>query len=138
MFHMGQVVSPLMTVCVGVAGIVGNFAGIDKVFSWWVQFLTWIVAPIAITIILDYWAFPARRLQYEDVEGADMTVNPAAFAAWIAGFGVGFYTGMTGAFSAFITGMATAGIVYYAWMRVAIARGTTPEIQVFGKRLGAA
>lgn len=109
-----------------------------KVFFWWVQFLTWIIAPIAITIILDYWAFPERRLQYEDVEGADMTVNPAAFAAWIAGFGVGFYTGMTGAFSAFITGMTTAGIVYYVWMRVAIARGTTPEIQVFGRRLGAA
>ncbi len=125
----------LMTVCVGIAGIVGNFAGIDRVFFWWVQFLTWIVAPIAITIILDYWAFPARRLQYEDVEGADMTVNPAAFVAWIAGVGVGSYTGMTGAFSALITGMATAGVVYYVWMRAAIARGTTPEIQVFGKRL---
>jgi hypothetical protein len=31
--------------------------------------------------------------------------------------------------------MATAGVVYYVWMRAAIARGTTPEIQVFGKRL---
>lgn len=125
----------LMTVGVGVAGIVGNFAGINKIFSWWVQFLTWIVAPIAITVILDYWAFPAKRLQYEDVRGADMTINPAAFVAWIVGFGVGFYTGVSGVFTALITGMASAGVVYYVWMRWALSKGTTPEIQIFGRRL---
>ena len=124
----------LATIGVGVVGFVGSYLGLDQIALWWVQFLAWVVGPIAITVILDYWAFPARRLRYESAGGADMDLNPAAFAAWIAGFLVGFYIGGNEIFSGLLSSMAVAGVIYYSWMRLALGRGTTPEAQLFGAR----
>ena len=125
----------LATTLAGVFGFLGSFLGLDQLANWWVGFLAWIVSPIAITVILDYWAFPERRRRYEDVRGADMRLNPAAFVAWIAGFAAGYFTGTYQLFSGLITSMATAGIIYYVWMRLALARGTTPERQLGLKEL---
>ena len=70
------------------------------------------VSPIAITAMLDYWAFPEHRNRYEHAHGADMRLNPAAFGAWIAGFAAGYFTDTYQLFSVLITSMATAGIIY--------------------------
>ena len=124
----------LATIGVGVVGFIGSFMGLDKIALWWVQFLAWVVGPIAITVILDYWAFPQKRERYERADGADMNLNPAAFVAWIVGFLVGFYVGRNELFSGLLSAMLAAGLVYYGWMRLAISRGTTPEAQLFGKK----
>jgi cytosine permease len=124
----------IATVGVGLVGLIGSYAGLDQFAMWWVQFLAWVVGPIAITVILDYWAFAAKREQYERVDGADMNVNPAAFLAWLVGFLVGFYVGGNELFSGLLSSMAAAGIVYFIWMRLALSRGTTPEVQLFGSR----
>ncbi len=121
----------IATIGVGAVGFIGSFVGLDKYFMWWVQFLAWVVGPIAITVILDYWAFPQNRERYERADGADMNVNPAAFLAWIVGFLVGFYIGANEIFSGLLSSMLAAGLVYYVWMRYALAKGTTPEVQVF-------
>ena len=122
----------IATIGVGVVGFVGSFIGLDKFAMWWVQFLSWVVAPIAITVIIDYWALPQRRPLYERSDGADMNLNPAAFVAWVAGFLAGFYIGGNELFSGLLSAMLTAGLVYYTWMRLALARDTNPEAQVFG------
>ncbi|MBI4553166.1 MAG: cytosine permease [Candidatus Latescibacteria bacterium] len=119
------------TILTGLVGFAGSFLGLDKLANWWVGFLAWVVSPIAITVILDYWAFPERRGRYEHARGSDMNLNPAAFVAWAAGFAVGYYTGVTQLFSGLITSTLTAGLIYYGWMRFALARGTTPERQLF-------
>ena len=125
----------IATVGVGTVGFIGSFVGLDKFAGWWVQFLAWVVAPIAITVILDYWAFPQKRERYERADGADMNLNPAAFLAWIVGFLVGFYVGGNEIFSGLLSSMLAAGLVYYAWMRFALAKGTTPEAQFFGAKM---
>jgi cytosine permease len=122
----------LATLGVGVVGFIGSYLGLDQFAMWWVQFLAWVVGPIAITVILDYWAFPARRLLYERADGADMNLNPAAFAAWIVGFLTGFYIGGNEIFSGLLSSMLAAGLIYFGWMRLALGRGTTPEAQLFG------
>ena len=124
----------IATIGAGVIGLAGSFIGLDKFAVWWVQFLSWVVAPIAITVILDYWAFPERRSRYERADGAEMNLNPAAFTAWIAGFLAGFYIGGTELFSGLLSSGLVAGVIYYTWMRLALARGTTPEIQMFGTK----
>ncbi len=123
----------IATIGVGIVGFVGSFVGLDKFAMWWVQFLSWVVGPVAITVILDYWAFPAKRAQYERADGADMNLNPAGFLAWGVGFVVGFYIGGNELFSGLLSSMLAAGLIYYIWMRLALARGTTPEAQLFGK-----
>jgi cytosine permease len=122
----------IATVGVGVLGLVGSFIGLDRFAMWWVQFLSWVVAPIAITIIIDYWAFPEQRSRYEKTDGADMNLNPAAFVAWIAGFIAGYYVGGNELWSGLLSSAIVAGVIYYAWMRLAFAHGTTPERQLFG------
>ena len=124
----------LATIGVGVVGFIGSYLGLDQIALWWVQFLSWVVGPIAITVILDYWAFPARRLLYERADGADMNLNPAAFAAWIAGFVTGFYVGGNEIFSGLLCSMSAAGLIYFVWMKTALAKGTTPEAQLFGAK----
>ena len=90
------------------------------------------MAPIAIIVILDYWAFPSRRQRYESVQGAKMNLNPAAFTAWLVGFAVGWYVGgYTQIFSGLVSSMVSSGLVYYVWTRIAQAKGVTPEQQVF-------
>jgi cytosine permease len=132
-----EVTRRVATVGVGIVGLIGSFIGLDKFAMWWVQFLSWVVAPIAITVIIDYWALPQKRQQYEHADGADMNLNPAAFVAWIAGFFAGFYIGGNELFSGLLSAMLAAGVVYYGWMSLALGRGTTPEAQVFGtKRRG--
>ena len=120
----------LATVAVGTVGVVGSFLGLDKAATWWVQFLSWVVAPIATTVILDYWALPERRLRYEKAQGADMNLNPATFVAWLGGFLAGYYIGGNELFSGLLSSALVAALIYYPWMRLATARGTTPERQV--------
>ena len=88
--------------------------------------------PIAVTVILDYWAFPEDRSRYERADGADMNLNPAAFAAWGAGFVAGFYIGGNELWSGLLSSGLVAGLIYYGWMRLALTRGSTPEAQIFG------
>ena len=111
-------------------GLVGSFVGLDRFVNWYVQFLGWVVAPIAMTVILDYWAFPERRKRYQSAQGADMNLNPAAYAAWLAGFLVGFYVGQNQLFSGLISSMLASGLVYYGWMKWSLSRGLTPEQQM--------
>jgi len=110
--------------------------GPDQIFNFFLQFLAWLIGPISITVIIDYWLFPKKRNLYEAADGhPDMGINPAAYVAWVAGFLVGYYT--QDFFISLINGMVVTGIVYYLWMRVALGNGTTPENQLrklFGKQ----
>jgi cytosine permease len=115
----------MATVGVGVLGLVGSFIGLDKFAMWWVQFLSWVVMPIAITVILDYWAFPEKRNRYERADGADTDLNPAAFVAWIGGFIAGFYIGGNEIWSGLLSSGIVAGLIYYIWMRIALTQGGT-------------
>ena len=63
-----------------------------------------------------------------------MNLNPAAFVAWIAGFLTGFYVGGNEIFSGLLSSILVAGLIYYVWMRWALGKGTTPEVQLFGVR----
>jgi cytosine permease len=106
--------------------------GPDQIFNFFLQFLAWLIGPIAITVIIDYWLFPEKRQLYEDKNGQpDMVVNPAAFLAWIIGFLVGYFSQEF--LISLINGMVTTGIIYYTWMRIALNQGVTPELQI--KRL---
>ena len=88
-----------------------------------------------ITVILDYWAFPARRLLYERADGADMNLNPAAFAAWIGRFPHRVLRRrQRDPSAACCHSMSAAGLIYYVWMKTALAKGTTPEAQLFGAK----
>lgn len=110
--------------------------GPDQIFNFFLQFLAWLVGPIAMTVITDYWLFPENRKNYEAANGfPTMKINPAAFLAWLVGFLVGFYTQTF--FISLINGMVVTAIVYYGWMRFALNRNTTPEMQLkgwFGKK----
>jgi cytosine permease len=101
--------------------------GPDQIFNFFLQFLSWLIGPIAITVIIDYWFFPKKRNLYE-FGYPDMRVNPAAYLAWILGFLVGYFT--QSFFISIINGMAVTGIVYYLWMRMALKQETTPERQL--------
>ena len=105
--------------------------GPDQVFSFLLQFLAWLIGPIVITVIIDYWLLPEKRTLYE-TEGTrpDTDINPAAYLAWIVGFLGGFFT--QGFFISLINGMVVAGIIYYSWMRLALNRKTIPENQLRG------
>ena len=120
----------LATIGVGTVGLVGSFGGLDKFAHWYVQFLGWVVAPIAITVILDYWAFPLRRQRYQSAAGAEMNLNPAAFVAWLVGFVTGFYVAEREIFSGLVSSMLASGLLYYCWMRFSLARGLNPEQQI--------
>lgn len=113
----------------GVA-MVFSWAGPDQVFNFFLQFLSWLVGPIAMTVIVDYWFLPKRRILYEKVGMPDMTYNPSAYVAWIAGFLAGYYT--QDFFISLINGMIVTAVLHYAWMRVALSKGTTPERQLKG------
>jgi len=110
--------------------------GPDQIFNFFLQFLSWLIGPIAITVIIDYWLFPEKRDLYEAENGyPDMRINPAAYVAWIGGFVVGYYSQEF--FISLLNGMAVAGILYYGWMRLALNQGTNPEKQLkmlFGKK----
>ncbi|WP_236973549.1 purine-cytosine permease family protein [Membranihabitans maritimus] len=102
--------------------------GPDQIFNFFLQFLAWLIGPIAITVIVDYWLFPTKRNLYESENGLpDMMINPAAYLAWIGGFLIGYFT--QNFFSSLINGMIVSGIVYFIWMKAAINKGTTPEKQ---------
>ena len=105
--------------------------GPDQIFSFLLQFLAWLIGPIVITVIIDYWLLPEKRTLYE-TEGIrpDTNINPAAYLAWVIGFLGGFFT--QGFFISLINGMIVTGIIYYFWMRFALNRKTTPENQVRG------
>ncbi len=103
--------------------------GPDQIFNFFLQFLAWLIGPIAMTVIIDYWLFPKKRRLYEDEDGhPDMGINPAAYVAWIGGFLVGYYSQEI--FISLINGMVVTGVLYYAWMRIALGNGTTPENQI--------
>jgi cytosine permease len=103
--------------------------GPDQIFGFLLQFLAWLIAPIATTVIIDYWLLPEKRKLYE-AEGVrpDTNINPAAYLAWIIGFLGGFFT--QGIFISLINGMVITGLIYYIWMRSALNRKTTPENQI--------
>ncbi len=105
-----------------------SWVGADQVFNFFLQFLSWLVGPIAMTVIVDYWFFPKRRTLYERVGTPDMKYNPAAYVAWIGGFLVGYYTQEF--FISLINGMIVTALLYYSWMKYALTRGTTPERQL--------
>ena len=108
-----------------------SFYGPDHIFNFFLQFLAWLVGPIAMTVITDYWFFPEHRKNYEAANGVPtMRINPAAYLAWIVGFLVGFYT--QSFFISLINGMVVTAIVYYGWMRWALNHNTTPELQLKG------
>lgn len=126
----------LVLIIAWVLALFFSFSGPDKIFNFFLQFLAWLVGPIAMTIISDYWFFPENRKNYEAANGyPTMRINPAAFLAWIVGFLVGYYT--QNFFISLINGMIITAIVYYAWMRWALNNNTTPELQIkewFGLR----
>ena len=108
--------------------------GPDQIFNFFLQFLSWLIGPIAMTVIIDYWFFPKKRKLYE-FGYPDMGINPAAYLAWILGFLVGYFS--QSFFISIINGMAATGIAYYLWMRIALKHETTPERQLnffFNKR----
>lgn len=108
--------------------LVCSWYGPDKIFNFFLQFLAWLVGPIAITVIVDYWLLPQKRHLYDSVSGkTDMLVNPAAFLAWLIGFITGYYT--QNFFISIFNGMLATGVVYYVWMKLALDRGITPELQ---------
>ncbi len=116
----------LATIGVGVVGFAGSFLGLDQFAMWWVQFLSWVVAPIAATVIIDYWALPQKRRRYEQGQGAEQEINPAAFVAWGVGFLAGFYVGGNELFSGLLSAFGAAGLVYFVWMRLSLGRDTEP------------
>ena len=108
-----------------------SWYGPDQVFNFFLQFLSWLIGPIAITVIIDYWLFPEKRNLYEAEDGhPDMRFNPAAYLAWILGFLVGYYSQEF--FISLLNGMFVTGVIYYTWMRLAVNKGTTPERQLRG------
>lgn len=103
--------------------------GPDQVFNFFLQFLAWLIGPIAITVIIDYWLLPGQRKLYETVGALPKAnINPAAYLAWFGGFLFGFYT--QGFFISLLNGMIVAGLIYYFWMQFASNRQSTPENQV--------
>lgn len=103
--------------------------GPDEIFNFFLQFLSWLLGPIAITVIIDYWLFSERRKLYEAERGQpDMKINPAAYLAWISGFLVGYFT--QDFFISLINGMVVAGFIYYSWMYFASKSRTNPENQI--------
>jgi cytosine permease len=103
--------------------------GPDQIFNFFLQFLAWLIGPIAITVIIDYWLLPEKRRLYETAGiRPDTYINPAAYLAWVGGFLVGFFTQEF--FISLLNGMIVAGIIYYVWMRLALNRRITPENQV--------
>lgn len=125
----------VLLICWGLA-IFFAWYGPDQIFNFFLQFLAWLIGPIATTVIVDYWLFPSKRALYEGEGGMpDMQYNPAAYLAWIGGFLIGFYT--QGFFISLLNGMVAAGIIYYIWMKMALDKKVTPEIQlqqIFGKK----
>ena len=105
-----------------------SWYGPDQVFNFFLQFLSWLVGPIAMTVIVDYWFFPKRRTLYERVGMPDMRYNPAAYVAWIGGFLIGYYTQHF--FISLINGMFVTAVLHYGWMSYALKKGTTPERQL--------
>jgi cytosine permease len=106
-----------------------SWYGPDQVFNFFLQFLSWLVGPIAATVIVDYWFFPRRRELYEGANGKpDMRYNPAAYIAWVGGFCAGYFT--QDFFISLINGMIVTAVLYYLWMNAALKRGTTPEHQL--------
>lgn len=109
--------------------------GPDQIFNFFLQFLAWLVGPIAMTVIADYWFFPASRKKYDSEAGIkDMKYNPAAYLAWIVGFLAGYFT--QGFYISLFNGMIVTAIIYYTWTKIAHDKNTTPELQFkswFGK-----
>ena len=103
--------------------------GPDQIFNFFLQFLAWLIGPIAITVIIDYWLLREKRRLYETPGMHPNTyINPAAYLAWVTGFLAGFFSQQF--FISLLNGMIIAGLVYYSWMRFALNRGTTPENQL--------
>jgi cytosine permease len=103
--------------------------GPDQIFNFLLQFLAWLIGPIAITVIIDYWLLPEKRKLY-DMDGVrpDTNINPAAYLAWVGGFLAGYFS--QAFFISLINGMVVGGLIYYVWMRLALNGHTTPENQV--------
>lgn len=104
-----------------------SWYGPNQIFEFILQFMSWVIGPIAVTVIIDYWLFPQKRKIYE--KGVpDMTFNPAAYFGWIIGFLAGYL--FKDFYSSLINGMLISGIIYYGWMKYALNRNTNPEIQI--------
>ena len=117
----------LYTFILAVIIFIACFLGVDKYVFSFSRFLAAIIAPLAMTVMLDYWVFPERRRLYESTKGPDMKINPAAFTACIVGSIAGLYMGKTQLFSGFLTGLAVSGLIYYVWMKYALSRGKNSE-----------
>lgn len=106
-----------------------SWYGPDDVFGFFLQYLAWLIAPIAIIVIIDYWFLPQRRKLYE-TEGFHpaININPAAYIAWIVGFVVGYFT--QDFFISIINGMVTTGIIYYLWMQFTLKPKAIPKVPI--------
>ncbi|MBU2602356.1 MAG: cytosine permease [Actinobacteria bacterium] len=117
-----------------VAAVVAGSLGIETVMNWWLTLLATVIAPIATTVILDYWAFPSRQKMYESGRSPDTLVNPAALVTWIVGFLVGYYSGKQNFGVAVINGMIASAIVYYPWMYLTVSRSQRAEQTLQGRQ----
>lgn len=119
----------LVLVICWVLALCFSWYGPDQIFNFFLQFLSWLIGPISMTIIIDYWCFPQRRYLYErNHQEPDMRFNPAAYLAWISGFLVGYFSQEF--FISLLNGMFVTGAIYYLWMYTALKNNTTPEQQV--------
>ena len=118
-----------MFVLLAILTFIGVLIGIERFIMWYLPFISFLIAPIVITVIIDYWILTKRRILYE--EGSpDMRFNPAAYLAWLLGFITGNYTNSIEFGSGGINALVVAGLVYYVWMQLAFSRNTTPERQL--------
>lgn len=112
-----------------IIALVFAWSGPDEIFNFFLEFLAWVIGPIAITVIIDYWLFPEKRKLYETKEGRpNMSFNPPAYLGWIAGFLIGYFSKEF--LISIVNGMVVTGVLYYGWMRIAINMRTTPEEQI--------
>lgn len=91
--------------------------------------MSWLIGPITITVIIDYWLFPQERKMYEKGV-SDLKFYPVAYFARIIGFLAGFL--FKDFYSSLISGMLICGIIYFSWMKYSLKRNANPEIQIKG------
>jgi cytosine permease len=106
----------ILTIFLFLVAFIGSLVGIDKFINWYLPFLSYVVAPIVATVIIDYWAFPKRRLLYEKGK-PDKTINIGAYIAWVVGFVVGYYTNAHEIGSAVFNSLIISALIHYVWMR---------------------
>lgn len=133
MFKSEERTRKIWVVILWAIALVGSQIGLESIVNWWNSFLACLVAPVAITVILDYYAFPERQAMYESGAAPDMKVNPAAVLAWLVSFIIGLVCNKYQFFCPVLVSMAVAAVIYYVWMRMALNKKKNPEQMLLGK-----